>query len=194
MKSQNPVVEQEKEVKNEEVADIQILDQFSSIPSQDDSNDSNVSSALTISASQDLFPQKDEMSLQHLAQIKENQVIDVYVDSTVSEPYDDVENGYLWGTGLWLLGYGTNSDDDLIKIKNLMSRALYAYKEGYKPVKGKLEEALIGLEKLNEHYISKGRTSTSGIITNIIEYVEACLTLTQEEYNQNSGVHNENKS
>lgn len=123
-------------------------------------NENIASAALTlvIPISQEvsyLFSEKDRVSLSNLGQIKANQVIDVYEDGTVSEPYDDVENGYIWGTGLWFLGYGTNSDDDLTKIKSLMLRVLYAYHAGYKPVKGQLEEALEGLNTLKDHYALK---------------------------------------
>lgn len=125
----------------------------------------------------------DEISLLNLAKIKENQIIDIYedesLDGIVSEPYEDTEkeNGYLWNAGLWFLGYGTNNEYDLAKIKHLMSRALDAYNQGSTSIKSQLEEALKGLAILKNHYESKNIQSKVDVLDEVIKYVEKSLEI-----------------
>ncbi|MBA3239158.1 MAG: hypothetical protein H0T62_12530 [Parachlamydiaceae bacterium] len=150
------------------------------MPSTDNQDDS-VQSALVIQENVvPVLSSKDEKSLNNLAKIKENQIIDIYVDDVVSEPYDDVKKGYVWSTVSWLAGYGTNNDNDIAKIENLMNRSLYAHSKGCKSVKPQLEESLKGLKNLRDHYLSNGRNSTSEILVRIIQEVEMALNPKQE--------------
>ncbi len=123
----------------------------------------------------------DLEGLRKISNIKENQVIDVNENGTISEPYDVGswdKQGIItssWRTLLWMSGTGSNRDD-IPKIKSLMQRALLAYKtSGSGSIKNYINNALPGLENLKKYYLNKQKEGTCKDIDNIVNFVSSSI-------------------
>lgn len=120
---------------------------------------------------------RDQLSLKIIADIKNNEVVDIYDNGTLSEPYPagnwDLQ-GFktsAWRTFRWLSGYGNNRDD-IPKIRALMERTLLAYRDGYTPLKDQLENAILGLNNLRQYYTYKKKEATCTEIDKIVSFVK----------------------
>jgi hypothetical protein len=116
---------------------------------------------------------QDVESLQSLAQISKDSVIDVYENGTVSQPY----SGTTWSSSVWrtcLRLTNTNQNrNDLYKIRYLMQRAFTSYLSGNHSIKEEIKKALQGVQHLKAHYASK--EDAQGQLENIILFVKKNL-------------------
>lgn len=117
---------------------------------------------------------EDLISLDHLSLIKPKQVIDIYENGTISDPYDQGTVASAWRTTRWLTGYGQNRDD-MPHVKKLMERAFHCYLRGDNFLEEKLQNSVTGLKNLKNSYALAKKETTTQEIDKIIAYVETNL-------------------
>lgn len=121
----------------------------------------------------------DYASLINLSKVKgDNQVIDVYPNGRISEPY--IANSWsssLWRTTRFAAGISGNSDD-IPKIAGLINRVVsgFVMSEKNQRVERLILEAIKGLEHLQKHYKNAEKVSVAEAIGKILENSLELLT------------------
>lgn len=138
-----------------------------------------------------MLPEKDLSSIDNLANIKRNQVVDIYENGTISIPYDKGVQASTWRTSRWMTGISQNRDDIPV-IKKLIERIFYSYARGDEFLETKLQKSIEGLNNLKISYQEVNRLNTVQDIEKIVTYIESNLTKFKEStFNFNFRIKND---